>query len=259
MIKAVDEAEARMFDVAQRRVTTSTAAIHDLLSANLDRLEQLYEQGDAITGTPTGYLDLDELLSGLQPSALYVVGARPAMGKTSFALGMAANAALASGSPRPVLFFSLEMSQLEITQRMLCSQAKVDASRIRNGKLSADDWNRISHTVGRLAEAPIYIDDNPNISVMEIRAKARRLKSRIGDLGMVVVDYIQLMSGRSDAESRQVEVAEISRELKILARELEVPVVALAQLNRGLEARTRSGRCCRTCESRDRSSRTPMS
>ena len=238
VIKAVDEAEARIYDVAQRRLTTSTSAIRDLLSASLDRLEHLYEQGDALTGTPTGYLDLDDLLSGLQPSALVVVGARPAMGKTSFALGLAANAALSSGSPRPVLVFSLEMSQVEITQRLLCSQAKVDASRIRNGKLSADDWTKISHTVGRLAEAPIWIDDNPNVSVMEIRSKARRLKSKIGDLGLIVVDYIQLMSGRAGAESRQVEVAEISRGLKILARELEVPVVALAQLNRSLEART---------------------
>ncbi len=238
VIKAVDDAEARIYDVAQRRLTTSTAAIRDLLSASLDRLEHLYEQGDAITGTPTGYFDLDELLSGLQPSALIVVGARPAMGKTSFALGLAANAALSSVSPKPVLVFSLEMSQLEITQRLLCSQAKVDATRIRNGKLSADDWTKISHTVGRLAEAPIWIDDNPNVSVMEIRSKARRLKSKIGDLGLVVVDYIQLMSGRGGAESRQVEVAEISRGLKILARELETPVVALAQLNRGLEART---------------------
>ena len=238
VIKAVDEAEARIYDVAQRRLTTSTAAIRDLLSASLDRLEHLYEQGDALTGTPTGYLDLDDLLSGLQPSALVVVGARPAMGKTSFALGLAANAALSPTSPRPVLVFSLEMSQIEITQRLLCSQAKVDASRIRNGKLSPDDWSKISHTVGRLAEAPVWIDDNPNVSVMEIRSKARRLKSKIGDLGLIVVDYIQLMSGRAGAESRQVEVAEISRGLKILARELEVPVVALAQLNRGLEART---------------------
>jgi replicative DNA helicase len=238
VIKAVDEAEARIYDVAQRRLTTSTAPLRDLLSASLDRLEHLYEQGDALTGTPTGFLDLDDLLSGLQPSALVVVGARPAMGKTAFALGLAANAALSAASPRPTLVFSLEMSQIEITQRLLCSQAKVDATRIRNGKLSADDWTKISHTVGRLAEAPIWIDDNPNVSVMEIRSKARRLKSKIGDLGLIVVDYIQLMSGRAGAESRQVEVAEISRGLKILARELEVPVVALAQLNRGLEART---------------------
>jgi replicative DNA helicase len=235
VVKAVDDAEARMFDVAQRRVTNTTSEIKDLLSANLDRLELLYEQGDTITGTLTGYTDLDDLTSGLQPNAFYVVGARPAMGKTAFALGMASNAAMQSN--RPVLVFSLEMSQLELSQRILSADARVDATRMKTGRLEESDWNRITHSVGRLAEAPIYIDDNPHTTVMEIRAKARRLKSRTGDLAMVVVDYIQLMTGRSNAESRQVEVAEISRNLKILARELECPVVALAQLNRGLEQR----------------------
>ncbi len=234
--KAIDEAESRIFQVAERRVTDSTAEIKDLLSDTLDRLELLYERGEAITGTPTGYNDLDQLLAGLQPSSLYVIGARPAMGKTAFSLGMAANAAMQAG--KPVLFFSLEMSQLELTQRVLCSDALVDSSRVRTGRLNEADWTKISHAVGRLAEAPMYIDDNPNVNVMEIRAKARRLKSRVGDLGLIVVDYIQLMTGRSGAESRQVEVSEISRGLKILARELEVPVIALAQLNRQLEART---------------------
>lgn len=233
--KAVDSAEAMMYDVAQGRVVDSMAGIHDLLKGNLDRLEELYEQGETITGTPTGYRDLDEMLSGLQPNALVVVGARPAMGKTSFALGAAANAALRSN--RPVLFFSLEMGQLEISQRLLVSEAEVDASRVRTGKLDVNDWTKISNAVGRLAEAPVWIDDNPNLTIMDIRAKARRLKSRVGDLGLVVVDYIQLMTGRSSAENRQVEVSEISRGLKILARELECPVMALSQLSRGLEAR----------------------
>ncbi len=234
--KAVDDAEAMMFDVAQRRVTNSTAAIRDLLPANLDRIEALYDRGEAITGISTGYLDLDEKLSGLQPNALYVVGARPAMGKTAFALGIAVNSAMKDR--RPVLIFNLEMSQLELSQRMLCSEALVDSGRVKTGRLDEGEWNRISHAVGRLAETPIYIDDNPHTSIMDIRAKARRLKSREGDLGLVVIDYIQLMTGRSNAESRQVEVAEISRNLKILARELEAPVMALAQLNRGLEQRT---------------------
>jgi replicative DNA helicase len=235
VLKAVDSAEALVFDLAQHRQAGTTATIRQLLEQSLDRLEQLYERGEAITGTPTGYLDLDDLLAGLQPNALVVIGARPAMGKTSFALGMATHAALVG--QRPVLFFSLEMSQVEITQRVLCSEARVDATRVRNGRLNEGDWEKISHTVGRLAEAPIWIDDNPNLTVMEIRSKARKLKSQIGDLGLVVVDYIQLMTGRSAAESRQVEVAEISRGLKILAREIETPVVALAQLNRGLEQR----------------------
>lgn len=235
VVKTLDDAESRIFEVAQRRVTNTTAPIKDLIGATLDRLEMLYDKGESITGLQTGFVDLDEMMAGLQPSALYVVGARPAMGKTAFALGLSTNAAMAD--QRPVLIFSLEMSQLEISQRILCSEALVDSSRLKTGRIEEGDWNRISHAVGRLAEAPLYIDDNPHTSVMEIRAKSRRLKSRVGDLGLVVVDYIQLMTGRSNAESRQVEVSEISRNLKILARELECPVVALAQLNRGLEQR----------------------
>ena len=232
---AIDRAEAMMFDVAQRRTTDTLAPLRDLLGLNLDRLEMLYERGESITGIPSGYLDLDERLNGLQPNALYIVGARPAMGKSAFALGMAAHAALDQN--KPVLFFSLEMSHMELTQRLLCSEAKVDANRMRNGKLLAEDWPKITNAVGRLAEAPIYIDDNPNLTVMEIRGKARRLKAKLGDLGLIVIDYLQLMTGRGNAENRQVEVAEISRGLKILARELEVPVVALSQLSRNLEQR----------------------
>jgi replicative DNA helicase len=233
--RAVDEAENMMFQVAQGRVADSMGEIRDLLDATLDRLEHLYELGDGITGTPTGFIDLDELLSGLQPNALIIVGARPAMGKTAFALNIASHAAVREN--KPVLIFSMEMGHLELTQRMLCSEANVDAKNMRDGKLNEDDWQRISNGIGRLAESPMWIDDNPNLTIMEIRAKARRLKSRAGDLGLVVVDYLQLMTGRSSAESRQVEVAEISRGLKILARELECPVLGLSQLSRNLEMR----------------------
>ena len=233
--KTVDMAESMVFDVAQRRTTDSMDEIHNLLDANLDRLEQLYERGEAITGLPSGFADLDDLLSGLQPNALLVLGARPSAGKTALALGIATHAALES--QRPVLLFSLEMSKLELTQRMLCSEARVDSKRVRNGNLTEPDWQKIAHATGRLAEAPIWIDDNPNLTIMEIRSKARRLKARTGDLGLVVVDYLQLMTGRSNAENRQVEVSEISRGLKILARELECPVLALSQLSRGLEMR----------------------
>jgi len=234
--KTVDRAESLVFEVAQRRVTDTMAPIHDLLDANLDRLEHLYERGEAITGAPTGFVDLDELTSGLQPNALYVLGARPSAGKTALALNMGANVALEGN--RPVLLFSLEMSQLELTQRMLCAEARVDSRRVRNGNLTEADWAKIAHATGRLAEAPIWIDDNPNLTIMEIRSKARRLKARVGDLGLVVVDYLQLMTGRSSAENRQVEVSEISRGLKILARELQCPVLALSQLSRGLEMRS---------------------
>ena len=233
--KALDRAESLVYEVNERRVTDSTKRLADLLGDNLQRFEDLYEKGDAITGTPTGYLDLDALLAGLQPSSLVIVGARPAMGKTSFALGMIAHAALEA--QRPVLMFSLEMSSEELSQRILCSEAKVDASRARTGRLDPEDWTKISKAIGRLGEASIWIDDNPSLTIMEIRAKARRLKSQVGDLGMIVIDYLQLMTGRAGAENRQVEVSELSRGLKILARELETPVVALSQLSRNLEMR----------------------
>ncbi|MDQ4132229.1 MAG: replicative DNA helicase [Actinomycetota bacterium] len=231
---AVDYAESLVFEVAQRRVTDSMLPIRQLLERHLDHIEALYERGQDITGIPTGFVDLDQMLAGLQPSNLVIVGGRPGMGKTSMALGMASHAALAAN--QPVLIFSLEMSHLELTQRLMCAEARVDATRMRNGRLLETDWPKISNAVGKLAEAPILIDDNPHLTVMEIRAKARRLKSREG-LGMIVIDYLQLMTGRPDAENRQVEVSEISRGLKILARELEVPVIALSQLSRNLENR----------------------
>lgn len=232
---AIDQAEAMVFEVAERRVTDTLMPIRDLLAESLDRLEALYGRGESITGVPTGYLDLDERLSGLQKSALYIVGARPAMGKTAFALGIAAHAAMDAG--HPVAFFSLEMSHSEITQRLLCAEARVDATRVRNGKLLEADWPKITHAIGRLGEAPIFIDDNPAVTIMDIRAKARRLKAREGGLSLIIVDYLQLMTGRRAAENRQVEISEISRGLKILARELEVPVIALSQLSRNLEMR----------------------
>jgi replicative DNA helicase len=232
--QAVDQAESMVFEVAQRRTTDTVASLQELLGQSLDRLEELYGRGESITGVPTGYHDLDEQLAGLQPSNLVVVGARPSMGKTALALGFAANAAVQG---TPVLFFSLEMSHLEIAQRVLCAEARVDAARMRNGRLLDGDWPKISHAIGRIGNAPLHIDDNPNVTVMDIRARARRMKAREG-LGLVVVDYLQLMSGRLSAENRQVEISEISRGLKILARELEIPVVALSQLSRNLESRS---------------------
>ena len=235
VIGTLDKAEAMVFDVAERRVTDSLKPLRELLAASLDHLEALYNRGDSITGVPTGYLDLDEKLSGLQPSSLVIVGARPSMGKTAFALGVAAHAA--TEKRQPVLFFSLEMGHLELTQRLLCSEARVDSSRMRNGRLLQSDWPKVVGAMGKLGEAPLFIDDNPNLTVMEIRAKARRLKSREG-IGLIVVDYLQLMSTRNGSpEYRQLEVSEVSRGLKILARELKVPVVALSQLSRALEGR----------------------
>ncbi len=235
VIKAVDEAESLVFNLAQGRDSNNYAAIEDLLDETLNLLEERVERGNKVTGTETGFSELDRILAGFQPNNLIVIGARPAMGKTSFGLNIAAHAAMETAAP--VLFFSLEMSQYEISQRILCTEARVDSSKVRVGSMTDDDWTKISHAVGRLSGAPLWIDDNPNTTVMEIRAKARRLKSRVGNIGMVVVDYLQLMSGRMRAENRQVEVSEISRSLKILARELECPVVALSQLSRNLEQR----------------------
>ena len=232
---AIDQAETMVFQVAQRRVVDTLRPLRDLLGESLDRLSALYERGEAITGVPTGYNDLDEQLAGLQPSNLLIVGARPGAGKTSFALGIAAHASMHANVP--VAFFSLEMDRHEIAQRLLSAEAKVESTRMRNGRLHEADWGKISHGIGRLSEAPLFIDDNPHLTVMDIRAKARRLKSREGGLGLVIVDYLQLMSGRMNSETRQVEVSEISRGLKVLARELQIPVMALSQLSRGLEMR----------------------
>lgn len=232
--QALDEAETKVFKVADRRVSDTYAEIGELMKGAIERIEENYARGDTITGIPTGYQDLDELLSGLQPSTLNIIGARPAMGKTAFGLGMATN--VAKVSSKAVLVFSLEMGHIELTQRILSSEAEVDSTKIRNGRLSENDWARIGRAIGRL-EVPLYLDDNPRVTVMEIRAKARRLKMQKGDLGLILIDYLQLMSGGGNSENRQLEVSEISRNLKILARELEVPIVALSQLSRNLEAR----------------------
>ena len=233
---ALDEAESVIFKVAGGAESSSMATMRALMDAGLDHMEKLYEHGQSLTGVPTGYADLDNLLLGLQPSTLVILGARPSVGKTSLALGIAAEAAVTAS--RPVLFFSLEMSHLELTQRLVCAEARVATQLVRSGQLTDDHWNRIGAAMGRLGDAPMWIDDNPSTSVLEIRAKARRKHAELGDLALVVVDYLQLMGGRHSAESRQVEVSEISRSLKILARELHCPVLALSQLSRAPEART---------------------
>ncbi|MEI8050163.1 MAG: replicative DNA helicase [Actinomycetes bacterium] len=235
VLAAVDIAEQKMLEVSDRRRADSLAVLEDLLTASLERIEELAESSETITGTATGFVEVDKILAGLQPAALCIVGARPAMGKTSFALGMLTHVGVVQ--QKPSLLFSLEMSHLELTQRLLASEARVDAQKMRTGRLSDADWKKVSASLTKLSGAPIYIDDNPHLTVMDIRARARRLKKQHGELGLVVIDYLQLMTSRSSAENRQVEVAEMSRGLKILARELECPVVALSQLSRGLEAR----------------------
>jgi replicative DNA helicase len=236
--ETLDRAEALVFEVAERRVSDSMVGIRDALQDTLDELEARYGDDSELIGMPTGFDEIDKKLHGLQRSNLVILAARPGMGKTSLALGLAKNVAMGTG--KPVIFFSMEMGALELTKRLLSMEAGVDATKLWTANLSEPDWGKISHAVGRLAEAQLHIDDNPHCTVMEMRAKARRLRARHGDLGLVIVDYIQLMTPSSTgrrSENRQVEVSEISRGLKILARELECPVIALSQLNRQLEYR----------------------
>ncbi len=232
--KAVDEAENLVYQLARGRINESMGQMRDLLDQTIDAIEEK-ALGEGLTGVPTGFKQIDELTFGLQKGNLIIIGARPSVGKTSFGLNIATH--IATVANQPALIFSLEMSRLELTQRILCAEAKVDSQKIGNRRMSEDDWVRIHKGFGNLDQAPIYIDDNPGISIMEIRAKARRLKSRIGNLGVIVVDYLQLMTGRSTAESRQVEISEISRGLKLLARDLDTPVIGISQLSRSLESR----------------------
>ncbi len=233
--ETLDRAEAAIFEVAERRVADTLIPLYPALEQTMNQLEALYDRQGDIVGTATGYHDLDALLLGMQPSTLTIVAARPGQGKTSLALGMAQHVAL--HGRKPVLFFSMEMGHLELTKRLLAAEARVPSRKLQTGKLSEHEWPRVNQAVGRLAEAPFFIDDNPHCTVMEMRAKARRIKARYGDLGLIVVDYLQLMASPRRSENRQVEVSELSRGLKILARELEAPVVTLSQLNRQLEYR----------------------
>jgi replicative DNA helicase len=232
--QAVDQAEEIVYKVADRRLRDDVQPIRRLLTENMEQIEKLYERGESITGLSTGFADLDELTSGFQPSNLIMIAARPGMGKSALLNDFALHTAVKQNTP--VVMFNLEMSRHELVKRMLASEAKVDSQRIAKGSLQEQDWNRLSTALGRLAEAPIFIDDSANVTLMEIRAKCRRIKAKHG-LGMVIIDYLQLMSSPSKSENRQQEVSEISRNLKIMARELDVPVLCAAQLNRGVEYR----------------------
>src|SRR5436305_3534476 len=231
----VDQAEQILYDLSQQRVTGEWSEIEELLKESFERITQLYESGVDLTGTPSGFRDLDRLTSGFQPGNLIIGAARPSMGKSALALCMAANMGVRKNIP--VGIFTLEMSKSEVTQRLMCSEAKVESQRLRNGKLAPDDWPRLTAACDKLAKAPIYVDDTGSINMMEIRSKARRLKSRHPDLGLIVVDYLQLMSSGVSAENRVQEVSQISRSLKILARDLDVPILALSQLSRAVEQR----------------------
>jgi replicative DNA helicase len=234
-IDLVDRAEQIIFELSQQRVSSEFAHIETLLKESFERITALYEAGVEITGTPSGFRDLDRLTSGFQPGNLVIIAARPSMGKSALALCMAAN--LAVRHDVPTALFTLEMSKSEVTQRLMCSEGKVESQRLRTGKLAVDDWPRLTQACDKLAKAPIYVDDTGSITMMEIRSKLRKLKMQQPNLGLVIVDYLQLMTSGTNVESRVQEVSQISRALKVLARDLEVPIIALSQLSRAVEQR----------------------
>jgi replicative DNA helicase len=233
----LDDAQRVIFDISENKLKPSFYPVKSILKDAFKTLEMLCERKDHVTGCPTGYVDLDKMTAGFQPGDLIIIAGRPSMGKTAFALNVAQHAAIHAEPAQPVVIFSLEMSKEQLVMRLLCSEARVDASRIRTGNLTDGDWPRLTKGADRLSKSAIFIDDTPAITVLEMRAKARRLKAE-HNIGMVVVDYLQLMRGRENSESRQQEISDISRSLKALAKELHIPVVALSQLNRSLESRT---------------------
>jgi replicative DNA helicase len=231
----LDEAEKQIFQITQKRNVKGYVSLRSILIDTFERIEQLYESKGGVTGLPSGFSDFDRMTAGLQPSDLIILAARPSMGKTTFALNIASHAAVEIKIP--VIMFSLEMSKEQLAIKLLCSEAGVDNQRIRTGTLLDTDWPKLSHALGKLSDSMMFIDDAPGVTVMDIRAKARRIKAEHG-LGLIVIDYLQLMQGRAKTENRQQEVSEISRSLKSLARELHVPIIALSQLSRAVEQRT---------------------
>jgi replicative DNA helicase len=235
VVGLIDDAERKINLIADQRSIDSVSPLHTLLLNEADILETRGETRGQLNGLETGYRSLDQIVQGLQPGSMTIIGARPGTGKTAFALGVLVH--VGAVVRRPALYFSLEMSRQELAERILASTARIDSSKLRTGDLSDADWNRAHEAFGFLQSAKVFIDDNPALTVMDVRSRARRIKQQQGDLGVVIVDYLQLMSSRGRAENRQVEVAEMSRSLKILARELQTPVIALSQLSRKLEER----------------------
>ncbi len=234
--EVVDTAERLIFEVSDRKNQGTYLQLKEIVKDSIEAIDRLYQNKAHVTGIPSGYVDFDIKTAGLQPSELIIIAGRPSMGKSAFAIGIAEYAGVIEKVPTAI--FSLEMSKEQLVQRMLCSHARVDAHKVRTGYLAVSDWPRLTAAAGKLSEAPIFIDDTPAISVMELRAKARRLKSHHG-IKLIILDYMQLMRGSAmNMESRQQEISEISRSLKALARELSVPVIAISQLSRAVESRT---------------------
>jgi replicative DNA helicase len=231
----VDRAQAAVYEVVDRRTSEDYVALEDAMMLTLEEIEAISNRGGELFGVPTGFRDLDELTNGLHAGQLVVIAGRPGLGKSTLGMDLLRSASIKHG--KAAVMFSLEMGKSEITMRLLSAEARIPLSRIRTGTMTDDDWNKLARRMGEVAAAPMYIDDSPNLTMMEIRAKARRLKQR-HDLQLVVVDYLQLMTSPKRVENRQQEVAEMSRSLKLLAKELNVPVVAISQLNRGAEQRS---------------------
>ena len=230
----VDRAQQTVYDVTEKRTSEDYALLEDLMQPTMDELEAIGSRGGSMTGVPTGFADLDQLTNGLHPGQLVIIAARPGLGKSTLGLDVARSCSVKNGMASVI--FSLEMTKTEITMRLLSAEARVPLHHMRAGTMTDDDWARLARRMGEVADAPLFIDDSPNLTMMEIRAKARRLKQR-HNLRLVVVDYLQLMQGNKKAESRQQEVSELSRSLKLLAKELDCPVIAMSQLNRGPEQR----------------------
>jgi len=232
----IDEAENLIFQVAENKFKPSFFSMKDIVMENIQKIELLAQKKQSVIGVPTGFTELDRLTSGLQPSDLIIVAGRPSMGKTAFCLNIAQYVAAIKENPVPVGVFSMEMSKEQLVTRLLSSESEIDHSKLRAGMLSQGDWRRLSEAASKLIEASMFIDDSPSMSVLEVRARARRLKKEHG-LGLLIIDYLQLMKGRTYIESRVQEISEISRSLKALAKELNIPVIAISQLSRAPEKR----------------------
>lgn len=233
----LDEAEQSVFAISEKRLKKSFVSMHKAVHDTIEMLESIHGKHSGVTGVPTGFRDLDTLTGGWQNSDLIIIAGRPSSGKTAFALSLARNAAMHSEKPTGVGIFSLEMSTQQLVMRLLCAEAKVDAHAVRTGRLPEDEWKRLSVAAGRLTNASMFIDDTAGLGILELRAKARRLKAE-RNIGMVIVDYLQLMQGPKGAENREKEISAISRSLKALAKELNIPVIALSQLSRAVESRS---------------------
>lgn len=246
----VDEAERMIFQVSEDKFRPSFYPVKDFVMENVKTIERLYERKQFVTGVPTGFTEIDKMTSGLQSSDLIVVAGRPSMGKTAFSMNIAQHVSMLKETPVPVGIFSLEMSKEQLVTRLLSSESEIEHSKLRTGTLSGAEWPKLADAAGKLRDAVMFIDDSPGLSVLELRARARRLKKEHG-LGLLIVDYLQLMRGRSGADRREQEISEISRSMKALAKELQIPVIAISQLNRAPEQREKDNKRPRLADLRE--------